>query len=258
MLLGAVGLPHDRLRSLIERDAALLLGEAGAVLVLLERDALEEQGRAIEMNVNECELPERRRDLLLLDSKGATLLQATEEAAAEGDVVNEGAVDTDNTVLLVVRDKLAGGCGEDARFMCRRMERGVGHKVQRGLRGCGAKYRPNKASGQKAKEIVDLLIVVRIFSKLFLLCMSVMDELVDLGKLLRLRELMAILDEDTVHVAVWRRGDPPQEVLLGLGGVVEIDPLRVVALVLGTLGVDDLLDDLLGSLGVRENGRERK
>ena len=40
--------------------------------------------------------------------------------------------------------------------------------------------------------------------------------------------------------------------------MVEIDPVRVVVFVLGAFGVDDLLDELLRGLRVREGKRERQ
>ena len=89
--LRASGLVHDGDCSLIERCAVRCLGEAGAILVLLKGNALEEERVAIEMNVNQRELPERRGDLLLLDGERAALLQAAEKTSSEGDVVDQRA-----------------------------------------------------------------------------------------------------------------------------------------------------------------------
>jgi hypothetical protein len=69
---------------------------------------------------------------------------------------------------------------------------------------------------------------------------------------------VAVLYQDAVHVAVWGGADPAEKLLFGLDGVVEIDPVRVVVSVLGAFGVDDLLDDLLRGLRVRERKRERQ
>ena len=69
MLLGAAGLVHDGLCGLLEGGVAGLLGEAGAVVVFLEGNALEEKRVAIQMNVNQRELPQGRSDLLLLDGE---------------------------------------------------------------------------------------------------------------------------------------------------------------------------------------------
>jgi hypothetical protein len=65
--LGAAGLAHDGLRGLLEGNGALLLGEAGALVVLLERDAFEEQRVALQVDADGGELPERWRDLLLIE-----------------------------------------------------------------------------------------------------------------------------------------------------------------------------------------------
>ncbi len=56
--LGASGLFGDGCCGLVESHVVRLLGEAGAVIVFLEGDALEEEGAAIQMNVNQGELPE--------------------------------------------------------------------------------------------------------------------------------------------------------------------------------------------------------
>jgi len=57
LLLGAAGLVHDGLCGLVEGGAAGLLGEAGAIVVFLEGNALEEKRVAIQMNMNQSELP---------------------------------------------------------------------------------------------------------------------------------------------------------------------------------------------------------
>ena len=56
--LGASGLLHDGGCGLVERGVGQLLSKAGAIVVFLEGNALEEEGAAVQMNVNQSELPE--------------------------------------------------------------------------------------------------------------------------------------------------------------------------------------------------------
>ena len=56
--LGAPGLLHDGGCGLIERGVGHLLSEAGAIVIFLEGNALEEKGAPVQMNVNQRELPE--------------------------------------------------------------------------------------------------------------------------------------------------------------------------------------------------------
>jgi hypothetical protein len=56
--LGASRLLHDGGCSLVERGVGHLLSEAGAIVVFLEGNALEEEGAAVQMDVNQGELPE--------------------------------------------------------------------------------------------------------------------------------------------------------------------------------------------------------
>jgi hypothetical protein len=72
-------------------------------------------------------------------------------------------VDTADAVLVVVGNEIAGGGCEDSGKVRRRMEGGIGHEVQRGLVGCGAGDGPDKAVGQEAEQLIDLLVVMRVF-----------------------------------------------------------------------------------------------
>ena len=56
--LGASGLLHDGGCGLVERGVGRLLSEAGTIVIFLEGNALEEEGAAVQMNVNQGELPE--------------------------------------------------------------------------------------------------------------------------------------------------------------------------------------------------------
>ena len=56
--LRAPGLLHDGGCGLVKRGIGLLLGEAGAIIVFLKGNALEEKGAPVQMNVYQGELPE--------------------------------------------------------------------------------------------------------------------------------------------------------------------------------------------------------
>ena len=163
-----------------------------------------------------------------------------------------------NAVLMIVGDEFAGGSGKDAGLMRGRMEGGIGHKVQRGFFGRGLYDGPDEAVRQQTEDVVNLLVVVRVFGHLLLLRVRVVEEFLDVGLLIGRGLLPAVLHQDAVHVALRGGSDPAKKLLLGLHGVLEVDPSRLVVFVLGALGVDDLPDDLLRGLRARQGEREGK
>ena len=74
-----------------------------------------------------------------------------------------------NAVLMIVGDEFAGGGDKDAGLMRGWMEGGIGHEVQRGFFWRGLDDGPDEAFGQKAEDVVNLLVVVRILGHLLLL-----------------------------------------------------------------------------------------
>ena len=167
-------------------------------------------------------------------------------------------MDAADAVLVIVRDENPGGCGEDARLVRGRLEAGIGHEVQCGFVRRGFEDGPDKACRQEPEQVINLLIVVRVFGHLLFLRMRVAEELLDEGQLLGLRKPAAVFDKQAIHVAVRGGRDPLQELLLGFDGVIEIDLLGVVVLICCALRIDDLLDQLLRRLRAHRGDRKRE
>ena len=102
----------------------------GALVVLLQRYAFEEQGIAFQVDVDCRQFPNRWADLLLFQSKRAALLQSSQQASAEGDVVHEVTLYFADAVLLVIDHQIAGHAAEYTCLARRRVETWRGFKVQ--------------------------------------------------------------------------------------------------------------------------------
>ena len=203
-----------------------------------------------------CQLPERLADPLLLERKVAALLQFSEDASAERNVVSEVPAHAADAVLPVIGNEVAGHAAEDARFTRRRMEIRGGFKVQGdSRRGC-AGLRPEKGDGQKLEKVVNLLIVVIGLGDLFVLGSGVVQKSLNEIALLRLGQSLFVPLEDTLDIALLCAGDPLEKLFFRLADFFQIDPVRVVIFVCCVFGVDHLLNDLLRALCMR-NRRTR-
>lgn len=223
----------------------------------MERDALEQEGGAFQVYMECRQLPERWADLLLLEREGTAPFQFAEDATAERDLAHEVAAHTDNAMLPVVDDHIAGHATEDARLTRWRMEVRSWRKVQEsGGFGC-AGLGPNKSNWQKLEQVVDLLIVVIALGDLFSLGPPVMQEVLDEITLLRSGEPLPVPLKDALDIALTCACYPLENLLPRLADLFQVNPLGVVVSVRCVFSVDDLLNDLLRALSVRNGEREQ-
>lgn len=251
-------LAHDRGGGLIEGGGWRLGLEVGAIDLLLERNPFEEKGVALEIRLECCQFPERLANPLLPERKRAARLQFPQEASAERNVVNEVPAHAADAMVPVIGNEVAGHAAEDARLTRRRMEIGVGFEVQGGSScGCAA-LRPEKGNGQKLEKVVNLLVVVIVLGDLFILGFGVLQKILNEIALLRLGQSLFVPLEDALDVALLRSGDPLENVFFRLADFFQIDPVRVVSFVCLVFGVDNLLNDLLRTLCLRNREPERE
>lgn len=252
------GLAHDSAGSLVEGNGRRLGFEIGAFIVLLERNALEKKGIPLEVNVDRCQLPERRPNLFLVEREGTVLLQFAENASTEIDVVDQVASHAADAMLLVIGGKVAHHAAEDTRLSCGGMEVWRWFEVQGGC-SCGcAGLGPQKCDGQHFEKIIDLLTIVIRFGDLLPLGFGVLQEFSYEIALPGLGKFQAILLEDPPNLALLCVRYPLQDMLFRLVTLFEIGPVGVVRLVCCAFGIDDLLNDLLRVLCTHEAGRERE
>src|SRR5579864_1262404 len=102
----------------------------GADLMLLLLDGLEEQGAAGDMDVSQCWLPMSTANISLFDEEGAALVEASEQAAAEFNVVCQPATEQPQPFLPPVHQHGSFHVVKDLGLARRRVEGRIGHEAQ--------------------------------------------------------------------------------------------------------------------------------
>ena len=111
-----IGSSHHRVGCLFQCHRGWFEFEIGPFIILLQRNALEEQRIPVQVDMNRLQLPESETYLILFDREESPLLEPAKQSSSESYIADEVAAHTQNSVLPTVSNQITGHAAEYPSF----------------------------------------------------------------------------------------------------------------------------------------------